>query len=352
MIWNASDQANAERLVDQAGTLNCNLGQRGGWIAGCPDPAYALSAGNQSKGGVFGSGRDSQDTFVACFHPTQDPICSCDGSAHSMGTGSRGGCSSHAVAIPINADADRSNSAALTPSPDAEGRIRLRDPGIGIGENGDPMFTMQSTKPHAVAIDLQNVAMGGDICGTLDTTRPSRGGGQAVAFKPSHFTRGKDGAPAEVVSPLSADADKGDQDTVVAFAQNQLGEVRVNADVMGTVNQNQNASGRNTPMVFANRTRDGIKVPEVMKDGVVPALTNPGGGGRSDAVNVAAAMQVRRLCPSECEALQGFPIGYTDVTYRKKPAADGPRYRALGNSMAVPCMHWLGKRIHEATQCD
>lgn len=86
--------------------------------------------------------------------------------------------------IPINADAGRSNSAAITPSPDAEGRIRLRDPGIGIGVDGDPMFTMQSSKPHAVAVDLQNVAIGGDIAGTLDTTRPSRGGGQAVAFKP------------------------------------------------------------------------------------------------------------------------------------------------------------------------
>lgn len=64
---------------------------------------------------------------------------------------------------------------------------------------------------------------------------------------------------------------------------------------------------------------------------------------------IQKAMQVRRLCPSECEALQGFPPGYTDVPYRKKPAADGPRYRALGNSMAVPCMWWLGLRIHKAT---
>lgn len=64
---------------------------------------------------------------------------------------------------------------------------------------------------------------------------------------------------------------------------------------------------------------------------------------------IQKSMQVRRLCPSECEALQGFPIGYTDVHYRKKPAADGPRYRALGNSMAVPCMWWLGLRIHKAT---
>ena len=60
---------------------------------------------------------------------------------------------------------------------------------------------------------------------------------------------------------------------------------------------------------------------------------------------VAQALQVRRLTPIECERLQGFPDGYTNVPHRGKPAADGPRYKALGNSMAVPCMRWIGERI-------
>lgn len=54
---------------------------------------------------------------------------------------------------------------------------------------------------------------------------------------------------------------------------------------------------------------------------------------------------VRRLTPRECERLQGFPDDYTAVPYRGKPAADGPRYKALGNSMAVPVMRWIGERI-------
>lgn len=54
---------------------------------------------------------------------------------------------------------------------------------------------------------------------------------------------------------------------------------------------------------------------------------------------------VRRLTPVECEKLQGFPPGYTLVPYRNKEAADGPRYKALGNSMAVPVMAWIGQRI-------
>jgi DNA (cytosine-5)-methyltransferase 1 len=56
-------------------------------------------------------------------------------------------------------------------------------------------------------------------------------------------------------------------------------------------------------------------------------------------------MAVRRLTPRECERLQGFPDDYTQVEYRGRLAADGPRYRALGNSMAVPVMRWIGQRI-------
>ena len=55
--------------------------------------------------------------------------------------------------------------------------------------------------------------------------------------------------------------------------------------------------------------------------------------------------QVRRLTPREAERLQGFSDDYTLVPYRGKPAADGFRYKALGNSMAVPVVRWIGERI-------
>jgi len=126
-----------------------------------------------------------------------------------------------------------------------------------------------------------------------------------VAFKPSHYTRGKDGAPSEVAAPLSADADKGDQDTVVAHPD---------------------------PAYAISAGSQG-------KGGVF------GSGRDSQDTFITSPMAVRRLTPRECERLQGFPDDYTLVTYRGKPAADGPRYRALGNSMAVPVMRWIGERI-------
>lgn len=67
---------------------------------------------------------------------------------------------------------------------------------------------------------------------------------------------------------------------------------------------------------------------------------------RAEVQAVQAGWRVRRLMPIECERLQGFPDGYTDVTYRRQNwTPDGPRYKALGNSMAIPPMRWIGMRI-------
>lgn len=63
----------------------------------------------------------------------------------------------------------------------------------------------------------------------------------------------------------------------------------------------------------------------------------------------AASMAVRRLTPVECERLQGFPDNYTNIPWRKQPESpDGPRYKALGNSWAVPVVRWIGGRIVRA----
>lgn len=68
--------------------------------------------------------------------------------------------------------------------------------------------------------------------------------------------------------------------------------------------------------------------------------------GKAGGISVGqGGMMVRRLTPVECERLQGFPDGYSAVPYRGKLAADGPRYKALGNSMACNVMRWIGTRM-------
>jgi DNA (cytosine-5)-methyltransferase 1 len=74
---------------------------------------------------------------------------------------------------------------------------------------------------------------------------------------------------------------------------------------------------------------------------------------KTDVHGVATSMAVRRLTPTECERLQGFPDGYTEIPWRNKAAndcPDGPRYKALGNSWAVPVVQWIGKRIDLAIE--
>jgi DNA (cytosine-5)-methyltransferase 1 len=103
-------------------------------------------------------------------------------------------------------------------------------------------------------------------------------------------------------------------------------------------------------VAVALRGREGGATAE-LGDEVQNCLRASQGGG--DKPHVLAAMQVRRLTPEECEALQGFPRGYTAIPWRKKPAdqcPDGPRYKALGNSWAVPVVRWIGQRISDAAR--
>ncbi len=84
---------------------------------------------------------------------------------------------------------------------------------------------------------------------------------------------------------------------------------------------------------------------EVSLNDTAGSLKVGGGKPGQGYPSVLAAMQVRRLTPKECCRLQGFPDTYLDIIYRGKPAADGPKYKSLGNSMAVPVMRWIGERI-------
>jgi DNA (cytosine-5)-methyltransferase 1 len=311
-----------------------------------------------------------------------------------------------AVAYGMRGDAGR-EGVAKTPSADAEGRFRLRNPSFNPLEELSP--TMDASQPHAVAF-TQNQREEVRVLDIASACSAEPGSHQqtyiaqpAVAYVKATNPHSKEEAPRYEEAAVSACLNGWDErheppKHMVAVAVDTYNQTIGDTSIPVRVgNAKDSLPAVLIPAVaFANRTRDGMKVPEIMKDGVVPALTNPGGGGRADAVNVClptplqevskrtgkstddpragigigsagdpmytlqagaqhgchSSMQVRRLTPSECEYLQGFPSGHTDIVFRKKPAADGPRYRALGNSMAVPCMVWLGCRIHKATKGD
>ena len=109
----------------------------------------------------------------------------------------------------------------------------------------------------------------------------------------------------------------------------------------------EDGTGRGTPLVMAH----GQANAEIVSDGspslncnheaLIAFTQNQNETGRN-TMKVQSGMAVRRLTPRECERLQGFPDDYTKISAK---AADGPRYKALGNSMAVPVMRWIGERI-------
>ncbi len=140
-----------------------------------------------------------------------------------------------------------------------------------------------------------------------------------------------DGAPRQLQSALS--------DHLIAFDETQITSLGNRSNPQPGDPSHPIAAG-NRPPTIAFHAR---QIPD--SGPVTPTLDTDGG-----TVGIFAGWRVRRLTPVECERLQGFPDGYTAIRWRGKPAADGPRYKALGNSMAVNVMRWIGQRIAAVDQ--
>lgn len=277
------------------------------------------------------------------------------------------------------------------------------------GSNGklvkqdDVMNTLDRTNSTAVAAldfnptDARLRYAHDDVSQTL-TARAGTGGNQVslvqvqpVAFLYNQGSKARSLGLGEISPTL-----KTDHNPVVAFAQNQCDDSREQGDVAGALVVRQGAKqqtyicradGQTNAMAGVNLaptlTSHAKKDPPL----IYPAEDSTGedepvtlqirggkpGGGKSALIqhdmsatlsthntrtlitgdNEEGGLTVRRLTPRECERLQGFPDDYTDVPYRNKEhAPDGARYKALGNSMAVPVMRWIGERIRMVEETD
>ena len=161
--------------------------------------------------------------------------------------------------------------------------------GIGVGQDGDPMFTLQAGKQHGIVAAL--TANGVGTCG--------------------------------------ADGNQGQAGHLVARTLRAEG-----------FDASEDGTGRGTPLVpVAYRTSGNSGV---MEQGDKTAALNTATDPAQQIIG--DGMAVRRLMPIECERLQGFPDGWTQFGEHGEEIADGPRYRMLGNAIAVPVAEWIGKR--------
>ena len=136
----------------------------------------------------------------------------------------------------------------------------------------------------------------------------------------------------------------------VAFAENSRHELRLeggDGQRTGALSTGGGKPGQGVPMIAFHSAQDPIS----STDGTTHALGCGSSGGQASVALApldVRGWKVRRLTPTEAERLQGSPDGYTAIPWRKKPASecpDGKRYKALGNSWAVPVVRWIGSRI-------
>ena len=161
---------------------------------------------------------------------------------------------------------------------------------------------------------------------------PGREAGQGIAGRVAPCLNGNGKAAG---SATQQDAENGALVYAYQSANNPLAESEVSA----TLRARNGTDERSNGAYIIKGAAIGRKPAEV-----APSIDV----GKSDGLATYSEHAVRRLTPRECERLQGFPDSFTRIPYRNKPASqcpDGPRYKALGNSMAVPVMRWIGEQI-------
>lgn len=216
---------------------------------------------------------------------------------------------------------------------------------FGVGQPGDSMFTLTKAHHHAVGQPIPIHDQATRFAGKRGDKQDGKGNGLGIG-QPGDpcptLTRGDHHAvaiPRAVVEQL--------------LYENHPQDSRVTGphDIAPTVAAKFGTGGGNVPLVQGADPvtwQPGNLRLDAGADPSTVATTTLKASMGDQMPHVATPMAVRRLLPSECEALQGFPRDWTKISWRGKSpdqCPDGPRYKAIGNSMATNCIYWIGKRI-------
>ena len=253
--------------------------------------------------------------------------------------------------------------------------------GLGVGESGDPAYTLQATHEHGVCYCIQ-----GNVADRLGSTKMN---GAGVAENVSYTLNTVDH------HAVAYAAENGENFQPVVLESNQVHATATQTGICPTLPASMGMGGGYIPMITdrkvfdARDNGDGKIVPTITGDhesritdytaivteersitsyGIGNGQANASVGkeksGTLDTMHDAQAVAieykeppkktvwiVRRLTPMECERLQGYPDGWTDIGEwvdtkgKKHKPADGPRYKALGNSIALPQWVWIAQKM-------
>jgi DNA (cytosine-5)-methyltransferase 1 len=248
-------------------------------------------------------------------------------------------------------DGMNKNSAKMVPVFSLQGSGVTSQNSNGDGWNEDVSFTLNRLDVHGVT--------------------------QPISFDMAQITSKVNGTRVEPNLPVSTLAKGSQMHVAMSVYENHPADSRVQemGDTCSTVTSRWGTGGGNTPMVTqpiafssvlsSQSVNENSQISQTLESknpmavavgtdlyngaitGEVASTMTNRTDGTGTGPTVMQAMAVRRLLPKECERLQGFPDNYTDIKPKGKATPDAPRYKALGNSMAVPVMAWIGKRIQE-----
>ena len=268
----------------------------------------------------------------------------------------------HAVAVTQPIPLDLRNATR-----DPEKHDEVNRQGVGVGDAGDPAHTLTKEFCHGVAQPMlyENHPNDSRVTGPHDVaptvvTRFGTGGGnvppvqqEPKIIKVSELRLTGKITEQDVCPTLTSGAKQGDSDPLAITFQPGNLRREAGADPSTTTTTTLKASaGDQTPHVACFKSGQGAQARSIgWSEEVSPTLPSNAGGNTAPAViGLNPPMAVRRLTPVECERLQGFPDNWSRIPWKGKPeeqCPDGPRYKACGNSMAVPVMRWIGERIKE-----
>lgn len=220
---------------------------------------------------------------------------------------------------------------------------------VGGNQGGDYVIQQRA---QAVAIRGRDGGAAAELGGEqANALRASSGGGdKAFVLAPTVVHGTQDPCVSDVAFALGRNSGQENavfSEKAIGFSAKDYGadatdEVSPTLRAMGHQGSHANAGGQ-VAVAFVQNTRDEVRL--MGGDGQIVGALAAQTGMKQQAYISDPPMAVRRLMPVECERLQGFPDGWTDVPVGKKRAADGPRYKQLGNSWAVPCVTWIARRI-------
>lgn len=206
---------------------------------------------------------------------------------------------------------------------------------FGVAQRRKRVFLVASARKRSVAkILIEPKVLRGDI-----ETGGSKGK-SPTGFIETSFAQYRQSDTAGTVRASGGALSGGSETLIVHGTQDPI----VSRDVAHCLGRN----GGQENILFEVKGAEAVRISEVQDK--TPTLKARMGTGGNNIPCIIKPPVARKLTPTECERLQGLPDGWTQIPYRNKPAEDcpdSPRYKAIGNSMAVPVMKWIGERVSE-----